>query len=93
MTTTYQKVKKVIEQDKFVRCICDGCGIELPDHYGNREYSRREFELKFESGSGYPDGGFGTGWRVNDLCDTCVERLRTALGELGFTVEIYKWDY
>lgn len=93
MTTIYRKAQKTVEYDVFVRCTCDGCDKELPQNYGNESHHSRKFELKFESGSSYPEGGSGTGWRVHDLCDDCVARLHSLLVTHHFSVEEYEWDF
>ena len=93
MTTIYKKEQYTTTHDVFVSCTCDKCGKALPVDYGNQSYNYREFTLEFETGEHYPDGGNTIGWRINDLCDTCVAQLKEMLLSLGFTIEDYERDY
>ena len=68
--------------------VCNGCGFEMPEDFGNIGYDRRDFTLRFEKGSVYEDGNTGNreGWDVPYLCDPCVVRLRALVESAGFKV-------
>jgi hypothetical protein len=94
MTTIYKQVREVKEviKEEFVSRVCDGCGKELPKDYGRKDYSTRDFE--FTSGYSYPGpSGNKEGWRIDDLCDECVERLRKLLVENGFHITLVDRDW
>lgn len=90
MTTIILESKEVtstvVVKAKYV---CDRCGAEIPNHL----YSVHDFTLIFERGTSYPDGGDGDGWRVDDMCQSCVTWLRDLLIANGVKVETFEWDY
>lgn len=69
---------------------CDRCGKDVPK---DRNYHRRDFELKFAEGDSYPEGTDLSGWQVPDLCDECVGFLKKLLEENGFKVQPYEVNY
>lgn len=77
-TYTDEQVTKTVRH--VTGTFCDWCGASIP---GERTYDVREFTLSFESGYAYPEGGEKKGWRVEDLCDNCVAKLRTLIEKAG----------
>lgn len=72
---------QVVERTKIERVSCDWCGVDVEIERG---YDTREFCLEFTKGSSYGnDGGQKTGWEVEDLCNSCVVKLRKLLEESG----------
>lgn len=69
------------KRKKVIAVKCDKCGDDIPKE---SRYSTRDFEIEFTRGSAYPDGGHKIGWQVEDLCDNCVDYLKTVLEENGF---------
>jgi hypothetical protein len=84
----YEELKKEIVEKELLRITCDRCNEEIP---GTGNYSYRTFELNFAEGKAYPDGSYGDGWEVEDLCNSCVMFLRELLGNNGFTIKNYDW--
>jgi len=90
MTRVYEKQTETVERNVLISRTCDWCGVEMGEHYGyQREcYGERELEIYFLQGDNFgSEGGHLTGWKVPDLCDECVAKLRTALEELGIKVQ------
>lgn len=83
------KVERVKKQ-YLDRVTCDRCGSVVPEEETG---DRREFNLRFAKGYGYPDGGSLEGWQVSDLCDDCVAILKDLLNQNGFTVSNYEIDW
>jgi hypothetical protein len=96
MTSIYKEVREIKEvvREEFVTCICDGCGRDLEKYYGQKGYNTRNFELEYTSGTSYPGpSGNEEGWKIEDLCDECVERLRKLLVDNGFQITLVDRDW
>ena len=89
MTKVYEKQTKTVKRDVLVSRTCDWCGTRMDERYGHERepYGERELTIRFLQGECFPDGDYMYGWKVEDLCDDCVAKLRTALEELGIKVQ------
>lgn len=80
--------KKVVrEYDEYDEFFCDWCNANIPEPVG---YETRDFELEFSKGESYPEDSYREGWKVEDLCDKCIDKLREVIEELGITVREIK---
>ena len=82
--------QEVVERQYIVAEFCDWCGRQIPPQ---SSYDVRDFELSFASGVVYPEGGSKSGWKVEDMCDECVIKLRTMLESAGIRVTPTETDY
>lgn len=83
MTRKYKGKTVTYQSEELISITCDWCGVSMEDPRG---YDDRDFDLEFTEGASYPGSGDRTGWKVADLCDRCVKRLRTLLEEKGVTI-------
>lgn len=90
MTKHYEKYQEEVTREKLVKIACDRCGAEIPQE---SMYRIREFELHFLTGDSYPDNGYKEGWEVPDLCDSCVEWLKSILTENGVKLSKVEIDW
>lgn len=96
---TYTERKKTITEKVLKRIVCDRCGRDITSHAEGKFPDSPEpintfrFELKTEWGTGYPEGGSGEGYTVDDLCVPCALDLRAVLRAAGFTVRDTEWDF
>lgn len=90
MTARYEEYEEKVKRQRLVARLCDRCGNALRPA---GHYEVREFELKFKTGSSYPDGGSGEEWELEDLCDDCVVLLKELLQENGFKLTHRDWDW
>ena len=90
MTAHYIEKQEMVTKRHLVSTTCDWCGGEvLKPTY---DYETRHFELQFTRGTNYGSDYCGAnGWHVPDLCDICVEKLKTILIENGVSVLPYDW--
>ena len=91
MTKKWETYTKTVEQRRCVSVTCDLCGEEICER--RHIYSVRDFELEFTEGDCYPDGGFKEGWRVEDLCNQCVGKLKELLVVNGFKISKVAVDW
>lgn len=87
---TYDEKEVVHIQRTIKDILCDKCGKPV-ERIGI--YDHRELHVCFRTGSSYPEGGSGTQWEVEDLCDKCVGDLRQLLEANGFKVADSEWDW
>lgn len=88
MSKEYSIVTKTVEEKVIKRVICDWCGSDIEPLYG---FETREFELRSSKGEAYPEDRFGDGWTVEDMCDDCVDKLKSVLVAAG--IKIKEYDY
>ncbi len=70
---------RIVTYRKFIKATCDKCNAEIPSE---DEYDTRNFELGFTVGTSYPESsGNEKGWKVENLCDSCVSWLKRLLIE------------
>lgn len=79
----YETQQVITTHSQIVGTFCDWCGAAIPDL---SLFDRREFTLSFATGENYPEGGHEEGWQVEDLCDSCIEKLRLLLLDAGVTI-------
>ena len=90
MTKQYVTVTK--EAQQVAGITCDWCGCDLPFEPPNYGETRTELELTFSVAKCWPgNDGYGDGWSVGDLCETCGARLKELLQANGITVKEYGW--
>lgn len=85
-TNTYNYIKEVV---------CDWCKEKTrdPHNWSNKNYSfDAGCSIGWKSGSAYPEGSWGNGERVEDLCPTCVKKVLMYLKEQGCTITEFKVD-
>lgn len=89
MTKGRKQVQITSYREVFSFCTCDWCGTDMEEHYGERGYDTRDMEISFTKGASYEGGYTGNkeGWRINDLCDPCVTKLKDLLVENGIKLE------
>ena len=86
-----------------VAVVCDLCGAEAKSRYnwGGETWERDETKVKMDArptvehgkGSSYPEGGWGTVYRV-DICPTCFrEKLVPWLREQGADIIEEEYDF
>ena len=86
MTRITEKYTKEATYTRELDAICDKCGDSIEDVDG-KNHEDRDFELFFLRGNNYgTDGVDKEGWEVPDLCDGCVEDLKTLLENEGYNV-------
>jgi hypothetical protein len=92
MSSTYEETKETRTYTKktLISVNCDRCGAEIPEE---GVYETRDLDLRFTTGSSYPEGGSKEGWQVEDLCDGCVASLELLLTKWGATVTPYEIDW
>lgn len=90
MTVHYIERKKEVVERVAISTTCDRCGKELLKRLS---YEVRDFELKLEVGSAFPDSGSVEGWEVPDLCDDCIVFLHGLLEANGFTLHEIERDW
>lgn len=92
MTRAYKEHKIMITHKELIAITCDWCGCIMNKP---RAYEYREFTLEFSEGYNYyPDGGLmADGWKVSDLCNDCVVKLKALLEQNGIRTNIAEKDY
>lgn len=96
MTAIYREHKEVKEvvTKKQVGTRCDWCGESIPDEQQcEPDFPRLNTDISFTVEIPCYDVGDARGWKVDDLCLACGERLKTKLIELGLNVVHTKWDW
>ncbi len=85
----YNKITKtkIITHRELIKVTCDRCDAKIPPE---DPYDLRELDLSFAEGSSYPDSGSKEGWKVEDLCNSCIGWLKELLIENN--VKITKID-
>ena len=79
---------KTVTRRKFIKTTCDKCNAEIPS---GDSYDTRDFELSFTVGTCYPENsGDQKGWKVEDLCNSCLEWLKNVL--IGNNVKLKEID-
>lgn len=88
MTRTYEEYKEEVTKERLVSRMCDWCSEEMGWRYGAaREcYGSRDWCLEYASGTSFPDSGHKIGWKVEDMCDDCVTKLRQMLEDAGIEI-------
>lgn len=86
---TYKEVKKEVTSKVQETWTCDWCGkdVDLDDSIANDE----QFELSFQTLSGTGIYLASSGWQVEDLCKSCIERLRKLLEKEGVKISEASW--
>lgn len=68
--------EKTVTVEHIKAITCDWCGCDMKP---TGKYEVQEQTLEFTKGKSFPDGGSAKGWKVGDLCDPCVDKLRELL--------------
>jgi len=89
---TYTETRTVV-----TRYTCDWCGCDSPDpnpYLKDMGTGHRfEFELSYLTGYTSSAGTTLVGWKVEDLCLPCAEKLRKLLEGAGITVIPYEVSF
>jgi hypothetical protein len=72
-----------IKETKIVKITCDRCHTELP---WKAYYDINDMIIRREIGKDYPEGRFTEVWKIEDLCDGCIDFLKTLLVCAGYTI-------
>lgn len=70
------------------RCVCDKCGEDIVKN----TYDAFSFELSYQIGDCYPEGGSGEKWEL-DLCQDCAVKAKDLLKNNGYRFIESDWDY
>lgn len=82
---------QTVQRRELEKVTCDWCQAPVEVERG---YDTRDFEISFSIGSSYGnDGGHKEGWEVEDLCNTCVKKLRALLEKQGIRITPVKMDW
>lgn len=89
---TKQYVTIFVEQKKITCITCDWCHAEIPVNDSLR-YGEKVIEttISCSVGRAWPNDSYGEGWRVEDLCESCMLRLNNLLKDNGINVHEYDW--
>ena len=92
MADVYEETEETRTYTKrtLIRTECDRCGAEIPEE---DTWDTRELDLRFTTGTSYPEGGHKLGWQVEDLCDDCLSELKTWLKDWGAKIIPYEIDW
>ena len=87
-------VKKTEKQIKEVEVttesysLCDKCNEKIL----TGSYDAFEFELKYKTGSSYPEGGNGDKAEM-ELCDKCADDCIQILKDNGYRINESEWEW
>ena len=79
-----------IEKADLLKTTCDRCGTELSQETNE---DIRELAIYFAIGRNFPEGGYKSGWKIEDLCNSCVEWLKNWLIEGGVKLTEFDRDW
>lgn len=88
MTTEYEEYQELVTKYRELRTVCDRCGVVIPEP---DTYDTLDFDLRCVKGHSYSNDSGGSGWCVEDLCDDCVEILKTLLKQYSFKLSIIEY--
>jgi hypothetical protein len=98
---TYMTIKETVKE-KVVKdkVFCDWCNKVTREYNADGScydlvedrYEVNEFELKWKTGTAYPECGDGEEVEV-DLCGKCRIKLFKLLKENGCNINIKEWEY
>lgn len=93
MATVYEDYKKVVTRSRMISKSCDWCRDEMPVHPGDdEEMDFTSFEditvdaVVTERNDEAWSSGHDVGWKVEDLCPACGERLKQLLLNQGVRI-------
>ena len=94
---TYKKVIRPAHETIIVdKLKCDLCEKEVDgDEWGSSYYRIEDVvvEIRYKTGSNYPDGGMGKEYVV-DMCPDCfVNKLIPWLQSQGSDIQSKEWDW
>ena len=93
------KIYKTVEESRHVKKLesrtCDWCNENMAEDYGKEYNNTRNMQLYVLKGldDGY-DAVYEEGWRIDDLCDPCLEKLVQLFKEKGIKMRYITsiWD-
>ena len=96
-----EKTRVVPEKEEkyTAEILCDICGAKSPQHrwdpadWGEDCYDVEEVEIRYKTGSSYPEGVSGEEIFF-DICPECFEeKVLPALAALGASPQEREWDH
>jgi hypothetical protein len=88
----YEKREVTETRDVLAEDVCDWCGQPIDRKGLQSIHDKDDFECKWETGSLYPEGGWGPKSEV-ELCRECRPRFFTMLEAQGVKVQRGKWEW
>lgn len=91
MTTVYKEIEVTSTEKKAVKTVCDWCGQEIKKAVQCNAETQPETEIQFKIIHPCYEDTYGDGWSIEDLCETCGEKLKQAILNLGINVKEFYW--
>lgn len=91
MTNVYKEFEVIRTEKELIKTVCDWCGKEIPKANQCNLEQEPKTDISFNIVHPCYEDSFGEGWSVNDLCESCGEKLKQLLISVGINVEDYDW--
>ena len=83
---TYKKI--IRERDEVDKEFCDWCGVEIVDLPYDVTF---DCTIDVREGHAYDGDAYGEGWKVEDLCIDCSDKVRKLLEDNGIHTKEYHY--